>query len=48
METIILDIKTVDGEIIPTEFDLASLLNHHERVLEGLSMLRAAPHLQVV
>lgn len=48
METIILDIKTSDGKIIPTEFDSDSLLQHHYRVLEAMLILRVEPRLQVV
>lgn len=48
METIILDVKTVDGKIIPLEFDRACLEEHVAHAVEGLSMLRAAPAMQAV
>jgi hypothetical protein len=48
METIILDIKTADGKIIPIEFDHEALLQHRDRVAEALSIMRAGPRLQVV
>jgi len=47
-DTVILDVNTTDGKLIPIEFDYEALLQHHYRVLDAMSILRAGQQMRVV